>query len=91
MKRTALIGTVLAMISFSAALPTFALSNAEFAKQVANYEKQIKADPKLKNEVGDFCQSLGKARRDDEPKCVALNKVAIDSVYGHLNSSRLRP
>jgi hypothetical protein len=59
-------------------------SNEEFADQVDTYEKRLKSDELLKVQVQAFCDRLSDSRQDSEPKCVALNRVVIDSVYGKL-------
>ena len=86
-KLATLICTSLSLASASALA---AMSNEEFVQQEMKFEKQLQADAKFKSETSEFCKRLGAARKDEEPKCVALNQVNMGSVFGNSKPSRLR-
>ncbi|WP_194713094.1 hypothetical protein [Noviherbaspirillum soli] len=81
---------ICATLSLASASALAAMSNEEFVQQEIKFEKQLQADAKFKTETSEFCKRLGTARQEEEPKCVALKNANINSVYGNLNSSRLR-
>jgi hypothetical protein len=81
---------ILAGLSLASASALAATSNEEFVQQEMKFEKQLQADAKFKTDTSEFCKRLGTARQEEEPKCVALRNASMDSVYGNLNSSRLR-
>lgn len=85
-KLATLICTSLSLASASALA---AMSNEEFVQQEMKFEKQLQADAKFKTDTSEFCQRLGTARQEEEPKCVALRNANMDSVFGNLNSKRL--
>jgi hypothetical protein len=66
------------------------ISAEEFASQVASNEQRIKADTAYEREVTGLCTNLSDQRKQEEPRCVALEKVALDKVFGKLDSSRLK-
>jgi hypothetical protein len=66
------------------------ISAEEFAAQVASNEQRIKADTAYEREVTDLCTNLSTQRKQDEPRCVALEKVAMAKIFGNMDSSRLK-
>lgn len=80
---------ICACLSLASASALAALSNEEFVQQVIKAEKQLQADAKFREESNEFCKRLGNARKEEEPKCVALRNAVSDSVFGNMNSKRL--
>jgi hypothetical protein len=78
---------IIGLFHSSAAL---AMCNEEFAKQIREYETQLKGDEAFRAYVPSICGSLSESRHGGEPKCIALNKVALGSALGKVPGLKIR-
>lgn len=52
-----------------------ASTNEQFAYEVERHVAAFEQDEKTAESARQFCSSLSEARRDEEPRCVALQKL----------------
>ena len=66
----------LAVLSVAFAGSAHALTNEEFAKEVQRLVSVFEKDEKAFKDAHQFCSALSEVRRNEEPRCVALQKLA---------------
>lgn len=66
----------LAVLSLAFAGSAHALTNEQFAKEVQRQVAAFEKDEKAATAARQFCSSLSEARRGEEPRCVALQRLA---------------
>lgn len=74
------IGLVILGIGFVTS--AHALTNEEFAKEVQRQMRVLEKDKKALREAEEFCSMLSSARRKDEPRCIAAEKVSFAQTTG---------
>lgn len=60
----------------------FALTNEEFATQVQRQIQLLKQDERALKDANEFCSLLSLERRQNEPRCIAAERVTLLKMTG---------